>query len=1207
MITVQICCWAVNGSDYSVKYDFVVDNIYYRFNSDHNSVAVTYNNNKYINKRYMDLNPAYSGEVTIPESVTYENTDYPVTRIDVYAFYNCKELTAVHLPNTITEIGDCAFERTGLSEIELPTSLAVLGDAFKVCMSLKSIKIPENVKYVGGFSTCWALETVELPAGLETIGDYCFYQCKSLKNITLPNKLKSIGSSSFYQCSLIEHVTIPESVTWIGKSAFSGCSALNTVNILCYLRQVDISDDGQVTFLNVDKTSNCIFENCGELNIHVLHPMDAVTLLYTNAFHREGAYETGANYPTVTIPHFYVNNVLMTDFEIPAIETTLPSSCFLGLTDMKTVTLPQNIKYIGSNAFRGCTSLEKVYFPEILETIGDYAFVDCTSLKEIKFGKNIKEINNQAFTNCTALEKVDIGDLTNWCSVLTFPGGENVSHTGIPAGTKTNNPLAYAKKIYLNGKELNELIIPDGITTINPHVFNNCQRFDKLVIPSSVTTIGDYAFSSCGDLDNIVLKSPVNLQSIGAGSFAKCISLTNVTIPDCVTSLGTGAFRECTNLVNIKLPAGLTELPSNMFYGCTSLPSVDLPETLKTIGNWAFYDCGALTRIGIPASVEYIGTEAFKNSALQGVYIKDMSAWCNIKYGNQQDGGGWGYELKSSNPLIFAHNLYLNEELVTDLVIPEGVETIESCAFWGGTCIRSVKLPSTLKTIKDHAFWYTKIRDVMIPNSVEDMGEHAFTFLSFINKNEKVNVYIDNLEQWFRNYGLGLYTSGYSLVRGHVNLYVKGGNEAIPNENNVPMFDGLMAKKVEDIVIPNYITALGDYALASLSLNSVTLHKGIESVKSSSFDYFLVNYVYSQTKFPPAIYAGSSQTNALISYNSPIKAIYVPKGRGDSYKTKWSGHADIIKEADQEVGGVQSVSSISELRSACAAINGAATYFDLTNATLDETVTAEALGAGEDNVLYYLPSGSDVTGDNIVVDGVASNVKLTDGQAINVPSEFTANNVTYSRTLSAGEFSTLCLPYDSPLPADIRAYSLKAENSSGKLVFKEVASVKANEPYLVEATADVSFISATDVTMQVTPEEMTDGGISGFEFRGTLMPLSHDEAVEIGAYMLDSNKKWIPVTDADPSASVVACRAYLVPSEDKAKESISCVFRHLDDVEVQGDVNMDGEVDSHDVVDVTNIIAGLTGDDSVEDADINGDGKVDIADIVALTKILVQE
>lgn len=1192
LITVQFCCWAVTGRDITVKYDFVVDNIYYRFNSDQKSVAVTYNNNNYYPWQYMQLEPAYSGEVTIPESVTYENTVYPVTRIDVYAFYNCTELTAVHLPNTITEIGEQAFRYCkALTEIVLPSSVINLGPAFEGCSSLKEIIIPANVKSIGGLGSCVALEKVELQEGLETIEDACFYGCKSLKNIALPNSLKHIGHSSFRLCNLIENITIPESVSYIGGLAFNQCYALNTVNIMCNLRSVDISDDGQVTFLNIPTKNSCIFEGCKELNVHVPDPYDAISLLMTNAFAQQGS-NGGA------IPHFYVNNVLMTDFEIPDIfGGIIPSSCFLNVSDMKTLTLPQTIKYIGSNVFRNCSSLEKVYFPETLETIGTNAFEGCTSLKEIKFGKKIKDIQSLAFADCKALEKVDIGDLVNWCSVLTFPS--DVYSSGSPS-----NPLTYAKKIYLNGKELNELIIPAGITTINPHVFNNCHRFDKLVIPSSVTTIGDYAFAGCGDLDNIVFKSPVNLQSIGAGSFARCISLTNVTIPDCITSLGTGAFRECTNLVNIKLPVGLTELPSNMFYGCKSLPSIDLPETLKKIGNWAFYNCSALTRIDIPASVEFIGTEPFRNSALKGVYIKDMAAWCNIKYGNLQEGGGWAYELKESNPLIRSHNLYLNGELVTDLEIPEGVETIESCAFWGGTCIRSVKLPNTLKTVKDHAFWYTKIRDVMIPNSVENMGKDAFTFLSFTNKKEKVNVYIDNLEQWFRNYGIGFYRSGYTSVRGHLNLYIKGGNETIPNENNVPMFDGLMAKKVEELVVPNSITNIGDYALASLSLNSVILHKGIENISSSSFQDAIVNYVYSQAKFPPSINSGTSQVTYLFSYNSPLTAIYVPKGCGNRYKTKWSSHADIIKEADQEVEGNQSSSSISELRAACTAINGATTYLDLTNATLDETVTTESLGTGKDNVLYYLPSGTtNITGDNIIIDGVAESVCLHDGASVSVPVEFTAKQVHYLRSFSSGDSHTLCLPFDMTLPKSMKAYSLNEETEDGKLRFSEVESIKANKPYLVVTNSDVENLIANNVKMEVTPDDMEDAGITDFEFRGTLQDISNEEAASIGAYALRKNFTWKPVGDGSASSDVAAFRAYLVPASNKAASSISCIINGL---LIKGDVNNDGKVTITDAVAIMNYVFGNPSIDfNLDVADVNGDSKVTITDAVAVLDIIL--
>lgn len=519
-------------------------------------------------------------------------------------------------------------------------------------------------------------------------------------------------------------------------------------------------------------------------------------------------------------------------------------------------------------------------------------------------------------------------------------------------------------------------------------------------------------------------------------------------------------------------------------------------------------------------------------------------------------------------------------------MIPEGVTEIKHNNFPYSE-LNSVTIPEGVTSVGDYAFENSTVNKISFPASLTSIGTWAFNGTLSNADNE---LHIKDIASWATNIEPNRF-GGSSAS--NINVYING-------------------EIIKDLVIPEGVTNIPG-GFNGWNIETVTLPKSLEEIGNQAFrGCKKLKLIFSKSKFAPTLNRSSIQRAEFYitssgSYGSALTAIYVPAGKSSTYKNSWTDHADIIKEADPEVAGDQSISSISELRAACTAIYGATTYLDLTNATLDETVTAEALGAGEDNVLYYLPSGTDVTGDNIVVDGVASNVKLTDGQAINVPSEFTANNVTYSRTLSAGEFSTLCLPYDSPLPTGIRAYSMKAENSSGKLVFKEVASVKANEPYLVEATADVSFISATDVTMQVTPEEMTDGGISGFEFRGTLMPLSHDEAVEIGAYMLDSNKKWIPVADADPSASVVACRAYLVPSEDKAKESISCVFRHLDDVEVPSDVNMDGEVDSNDVVAVVNIIAGMTGDDSVEDADINGDGKTDIADIIALINLLLEK
>ena len=302
--------------------------------------------------------------------------------------------------------------------------------------------------------------------------------------------------------------------------------------------------------------------------------------------------------------------------------------------------------------------------------------------------------------------------------------------------------------------------------------------------------------------------------------------------------------------------------------------------------------------------------------------------------------------------------------------------------------------------------------------------------------------------------------------------------------------------------------------------------------------------------------------------------------------------------------GNQSSSSISELRAACTAINGATTYLDLTNATLDETVTTESLGTGKDNVLYYLPSGTtNITGDNIIIDGVAESVCLHDGASVSVPVEFTAKQVHYLRSFSSGDSHTLCLPFDMTLPKSMKAYSLNEETEDGKLRFSEVESIKANKPYLVVANSDVENLIANNVKMEVTPDDMEDAGITDFEFRGTLQDISNEEAASIGAYALRKNFTWKPVGDGSATSDVAAFRAYLVPASNKAASSISCIINGL---LIKGDVNNDGKVTITDAVAIMNYVFGNPSIDfNLDVADVNGDSKVTITDAVAVLDIIL--
>ena len=218
-----------------------------------------------------------------------------------------------------------------------------------------------------------------------------------------------------------------------------------------------------------------------------------------------------------------------------------------------------------------------------------------------------------------------------------------------------------------------------------------------LVVPKTVTYNGDiYTVTRVGDFSGYQL-------------------LTTVKLPSTVTSIE--SFEDCTLLKYINLPEGLQSINYYVFKGCSSLVSVTIPEGVTSIGGHAFYGCSGLVSVTIPESVTSIGDYAFDGcDNLEAVYISDLSAWCNIEFENSY-----------SNPLWSAHKLYLNGELVTDLVLPDGITEIKGYAFYGGDCLESVTIPNSVTSIGDYAFdGCNGLVSVVIGNSVTSIGYHAF-------------------------------------------------------------------------------------------------------------------------------------------------------------------------------------------------------------------------------------------------------------------------------------------------------------------------------------------------------------------------------------------------------------------------------------------------------------------------------------------------
>ena len=253
------------------------------------------------------------------------------------------------------------------------------------------------------------------------------------------------------------------------------------------------------------------------------------------------------------------------------------------------------------------------------------------------------------------------------------------------------------------------------------------------------------SFSFSGIIPSTLGGYPVT--SIGNSAFRDCTSLTSITIPNSVTSIGNSAFSGCKNLTSITIPNMVTSIGNYAFKGCTGLTSVTIGNAVTSIGDSAFEKCIKISIIEIPKSVTSIGAEAFVDCrSLTRVYITDLKAWCEIEF---QD--------YSANPLYYAQNLYLNNELVSgDLIIPEGTVKIGDMAFWAFTGLTSVTIPNSVTSIGDYAFWgCSGLTNIAIPKGVTNIGKYTFCYCTSLDEvwycgstSDKNNISIG----WYNSY-----------------------------------------------------------------------------------------------------------------------------------------------------------------------------------------------------------------------------------------------------------------------------------------------------------------------------------------------------------------------------------------------------------------------------------------------------------------------
>ena len=660
--------------------------------------------------------------------------------------YSGKE-TEIIIPDKVRIIGRDAFSRNDtIIRVILHDSIeGIESDAFSYCSHLTEINLPGSIKSIGSgaFSHCKSLKTIHLPNGIQSIGANTFYSCESLERINIPSTVKAIGSSAFQFMEHLEVIDISDIKAWVSMAVGKYVQLFNNRTKL--LLNGEIQTDIKLP-IGCDRIGNRVFD--GYKGITSIVIPEGVTSIGEEAFSYCLKLEK-ISFPKslkqMSLSTFYSCKIKELNIEdISAWASIsiskpdhwmggLPSpfsdqtKLFLKGKEIDNLVIPGTIGRIGSYAFMHCTSINTIEICEGVSDIGDYAFFGCKSIEKIKFPSSIKTIGDSAFKACSSLKEVFIPDMQLWSQVVfkndsspvvegvsLLVNGERTNGLSIDTHIENNNT------IYSGHKEIETIIINEGVTEIPPKAYEKCTNLKKVVIPTSLKKIGYYAFEGCDHIEEVHIESLSSWMAIDFGSnpfFSNPLSrgaklminntlVEEVEVPEDIRSIGL-AFHRYDYLLKLKMHRRVMSVKDQAFFWCKSLSHVELSPRLLFISASMFEKCESLKTLCLPAGLETIQEKAFKGC-------------------------------KSLDSLLFPDTLLDVEKEafaqtgITSIIIPLNIKKLGEKSFYDCQELRSITIESSNTSLGEALFsGCSKLKVLQFPEGIDILSAEMFRYCSF--------------------------------------------------------------------------------------------------------------------------------------------------------------------------------------------------------------------------------------------------------------------------------------------------------------------------------------------------------------------------------------------------------------------------------------------------------------------------------------------